>query len=46
MKQINRKVVVFCDEGEADWNYFHDQFKSDHNIEFVNVNVYDTPDAF
>lgn len=45
MKQINRKVVVFCDEGEEDWEYFHSQFKH-HNLEFTNVDVYDSPDAF
>jgi hypothetical protein len=46
MMKIKSKVVVFCDEGQNDWdNYFKREF--DHaEIEFENLQVFDSPDAF
>ena len=46
MVKIKSKTIVFCDEGEDDWNqYFKREF--DHaEIEFENLQVFDSPDAF
>jgi len=44
--EIKAKTVVFCDEGQEDWeNYFLTRF-NENNIYFINLNVFDTPQAF
>lgn len=50
-KEINSKVIVFCDEGEEDWEYFKKEFfwtegGTITNIEFTNLTVFESPKAF
>jgi len=44
--KIKTKTVVFCDEGQEDWdNYFKREFDR-AEIEFEDLQVFDSPDAF
>jgi hypothetical protein len=44
--KIKTKTIVFCDEGQEDWdNYFKREFDR-AEIEFEDLQVFDSPDAF
>jgi hypothetical protein len=50
-KEINSKVVVFCDEGEEDWECFKKEFFWTEygvitNIEFINLTIFESANAF
>ncbi len=50
-KDINSKVVVFCDEGEEDWKRFKKEFFWTEygvitNIEFTNLTIFESAKAF
>ena len=44
--KIKTKTIVFCDEGQEDWEqYFKREFDR-AEIEFEDLQVFDSPDAF
>ena len=44
--EIKAKTIVFCDEGEEDWNnYFKNEFDY-AGIIFNNLTIFDSPEAF